>query len=266
MNDEFMDQLYEEPRAEFANRLYDRISHDPSQRFARPLSQYLTFRNSAIAFVFLFFVAACVYVVAQRGWHKVGGFWINVQQTITVDVPAAEISTGTLIQPPESECLTVEEAKETLRFKLKVPTWAPEGFVLDDRICGIDQISDFATVSWAGADEYSGIYIMMSNLRYYDAAAQEYKIGDPSIWSPVAPDSYQEVQVNGKPAILIHGDWDWPWETWKASKGPAEKRELQWVKGAAIQLYWVNEGMMYHLSTNAFIPDEDLLKMAESTQ
>ena len=43
-------------------------------------------------------------------------------------------------------------------------------------------------------------------------------------------------------------------------------RQLRWVKGQALQLYWVDGEVMYHLYTQADLPVEDLIKMAESAQ
>lgn len=263
MNDEYLNQFYEVPRPEYADALYERISQQPEPRFAQSIMKKLTLRNAGLTFAILFFVAACVYAVIERGWRKVGGIWINVQQTYTVEYfPAPEVSEGSTVQSQDYECLTVEEVREILQFKLKVPTWAPEGFVLNDKMCGVDRISDLVYLYWAGPDEYSGIEMIVNNLKWYDVAAQEYEIGDPAIWSPVAPDSYQEVQVHGQSAILIRGDWG---SHWSVDNGAAGKKELQWA-WQALQLYWVDGEVMYHLYSQAFLPVEDLIRMAESTR
>src|SRR5512146_3192736 len=137
MNDEFMHQLYGEPRAGFADALYGRISQQPPSRFASVLSQRLTLRNSAILFALLFLVAACVYAVTERGWHKVGGIWVDVERTYKPEMSSSyETSTEAPVQPQEPKCLTVEEARKVLSFDLHVPTWAPEDFTFDNKVCG----------------------------------------------------------------------------------------------------------------------------------
>jgi hypothetical protein len=258
MNDEFMHRLYEEPRAEFAEAVYQRISQQPPLRFAPIIGQKLTLRNSALMIVLLFVVVACVYAVTEKRWNKVGDIWVEVQRTNKVDLTYEEV------QPiPGPECLSIEKARKILRFELRVPTWAPNGFTLDDRICGIDRISDFAGLYWKGTDEYSGINIMSQNLRIFNISTQEYQIAPATVWGPVAPGSYEEVQVVGRPAVLVHGDWEEPWMT-----GPMMNRkyEFKWDKKRGLQLHWVDGDVMYHLFTHAQVSVADLIKMAESTR
>jgi hypothetical protein len=178
MNDEFLTKLHRTPRPEFAGALYERISMPPRPPFAQALRQRLTLLNSVVMIALLFLVAACVYAVTDRGWRKVGGIWLNVQRTYKFEItPPSEIEWEA--QPQEPECLTVEEAKEVLRFDIRVPTWAPEGFTLFNGICGADSFSDYAFLYWEGTDEYSGIQISLSNLRYFSGASQDYEIAEP---------------------------------------------------------------------------------------
>lgn len=261
MNDEFMHQLYEAPRAKFADALYERISKEPQPRFAQTLVKKLTFRNAAVAFVFLLFVAACVYAVAEKRWNKVGGIWVDVQKTLTIEAGPPEIVSESELGV---ECLTVEEAKEILHFDFQVPTWTPEGFTFDNRICGIGLTSaSDVSLLWQGPDEYSGIHIMLRNLRWFDMASQGYKVGTASTLFPVSPGSYEEVQVNRQPAVLVHGSWEDPWNMQPPPEG---KWELKWDKRRGLQLYWVEGEVLYYLSTLADVPAEDLIRMAESTQ
>lgn len=268
MNDEFMHQLYESPHPEFADALYERISQQSRPRFAQALAQRLTLRNAAIVFAFLFFVAACVYAVTEKRWSKVGGIWVEVQRTLQLDLTTLTPEELAPIPGP-AECLNIEESRKILRFELHVPTWAPDGFTLDDRICGIDRTSDFAGLYWKGKDESSGINIginiMLENLRRFNGSTQKYQIAPATatILGPVAPGSYEEVQVLGQPAVLVHGDWEEPWMT-----GPMMNRkyEFKWDKKRGLQLHWVDGEVMYHLLTHAQVSAEDLVKMAESAR
>ena len=264
MNDEFLNQFYEVPRDEFANALYKRISQDPPTRVDRPLWKYLTFRNSIVVFVLLFFIAACVYVVSEKRWDKIGSIWVELQKTYTVDfrpppdfAPSAETH-----EELELPCWSVEEAREILRFDLRIPAWVPEGFTFDNKICGIDQIAGYASLYWAGADKYSGINLMVNNLRGYNFATQEYEIRE-GIVSSVAPGSYEEVQIHGQPAVLARGNWGDPWMTEEIG---AQEYELKWDKDRGIQLYWVEGEVMYSLSTLVDVSEEDVIWMAESTR
>jgi hypothetical protein len=263
MNDEFMHEFYEAPRPEFGNALYERISKKPPSRFAQIFLSHPTFRYAVIAFVSLFIIAAGIYVAYQSRWNKVGGIWVDVQQTLTLEWGPSDLER---VKQEPAKCLRVEEAREILRFDFQMPTWAPDGFTFDNRICGIDQTSDFAGLYWKGADQYSGISIMLHNLRWFNMASQEYEVGPASTMLPVAPGSYEEVHVHGRPAILVHGDWEYPWMTEDAVPEVPGKRELKWDERRGLQLYWVEGEVLYHLNTWADVSAEDLIKMAESAR
>jgi hypothetical protein len=272
MNDEFMHQLYEAPRAEFAEALYERISQQPS--FPRSMMPKLTFRNAVIAFVLLSFIAACVYVATENRWIKIGSIWVHVARTHKVEfIPRPEVSEEPVLPYSEPECVTVEEGREILRFDIKVPTWAPEGLHLDDRMCGIDRISDFVSLYWAGVDQFSGINLWISNQRGYSAATQKYETWEAAVWQPVAPGSYKEVQVHGQPAVLVQGDWDTSPLSGIVYELPPGREvdenglvETKWDKKRGIQLHWLDRDVMYSLYAGTNVSAEDLIKMAESAQ
>jgi hypothetical protein len=265
MNDEFLTKYHKTPRAAFADELYERISQQPQPRFPEIVAQKLTFRNAVVAFIFMVLVAACVYAVVEKRWDKVGDIWVDVQKTHKVEFfPIPETSEEPDTQPQSYECLTVEEARKILRFDFQVPAWAPEGFAFDDKICGVDRFSDFASLNWEGADKYTGIHIMLSNRRGFNMSTQEYEIWPASTMFPVAPGSYEEVQVHGRPAVLVRGNWESPWMTENTTiEG---EMEVKWDKKRGFQLYWVDGEVLYYLYTLADISPEDLIKMAESAQ
>lgn len=263
MNDEFLLRFRRTPRAEFADALYDRISSQPQPRSGIPMLNRLTFRNVGAMFALMLFVAACVYAVVDRGWRKVGDIWVQVERTHKVELfSPPETSVLPAAQP---ECLTLDEARKIVRFEMHVPTWAPEGFVFDDRICSVDQLSDFVGLSWKGVDEQSSIFIMLQNLRWFDMASQQYRIGQAAIWGPVAPGSYDEVQIHGQPAVLVRGDWDYV----KKDFGQSDHVQVidsEWDSKIALQLHWVDGEVMYHLYTRPDVSPEDLIRMAESAR
>jgi hypothetical protein len=274
MNDEFMHQLYEAPRAEFAEAVYQRIFQQSQPRFTQMIGQKLTFRTSVIAFALLFLVAACVYVVTDRGWRKVGGIWVDVERTQKVDfVPSLAVTEQPQAQPTRPECLPVEEAKKMLHFEVRVPTWAPEGFTSDNKVCPWENVnlSDGASMSWQRGTE-PAIGLMLSNLRWFNMATQKYEVGPPSIWWSVGPGSYKEVQVHGHPAVLVRGDWDLYGivsEVPPGRKLDANRQlDAKWDKKLGLHLYWVDGETMYELSASPRIKIsvEDLIKMAESTR
>ena len=269
MNDEFLLRYRRTPRPEFADALYQRISSQPQPRLAIPVLNRLTFRNVGAMLALMLFVAACVYAVADRGWRKVGDIWVQVEKTHKVlYVPLTEAFEGSEIFPPVYECLTVEEARNILRFDMRVPSWVPAGFILRDEICGVDQISDSAFLYWEGTDKFNGISLVLANLRWYDPTMLVYQVGPASVWGPVAPGSYEEVQVNGKPAVLVRGNWDL---NDVVSEIPAGRKldadgnlDAKWDKKLGLQFHWVDGEVMNHQYTRANVSTKALLRIAES--
>jgi hypothetical protein len=84
---------------------------------------------------------------------------------------------------------------------------------------------------------------------------------------PVSPGSYEVVQVHGQPAVLVRGDWNWEMAPWaNGEMSSVEEYEYKWDKKRALQLYWVDGEVFYHLYTRADISPEDLIRMAESAK
>ena len=262
MNDKFLAKFQKTPRAEFADALYERISQRPQTRFPRTRAIKLTFRNAAVAFTFMLLIAACVYyAVTEKRWNQVGGIWVEVRRTIKVDNPSLSGEPTVMEEEDLFECFSLDEARQILRFRFKIPAWAPDGFTFSDEICGfvdLHYLSRSAFLNWEEAERNTGMKLDFRNLYDQEPA---------SLLIPVAPGSYEEVQVHGQPAVLIRGDWNWeeaPWANGQMSS--VEEYEYKWDKKRALQLYWVDGEVMYHLYTRANVSPEDLIKMAESAQ
>ena len=268
MNDEFLTKFHKTPRAEFADALYERISQGPQPRFSGTITTKLTFRNAAVAFLFMLLIAACVYVVVEKRWVKVSGIYVGVQSTIEVDNPS--LSGEPLVMEFQPECFRIDEAREILRFRFKIPAWEPDGFTFSDEICShedLSPISDSAFLTWEGADKNTPLILDLRNLKQFNYATQKYEVAPPSIiGAPVPPGNYEEVQVHGQPAVLVRGDWNWEEAPWATGETSVEEYEYKWDKQRALQLYWVDGEVMYNLYTRANVSPEDLIKMAESAQ
>ena len=152
-------------------------------------------------------------------------------------------------------------------------TWAPEELHLDDRMCGIDLITNYASLYWAGADQFSGINLWISNQRGFSGATLKYEIFEATIWDPVAPGSYKEVQVHGQPAVLVQGYGDTSPMSGIVYELPPGREvdenglvETKWDKKRGVQLHWLDGEVMYSLYGGTNISPEDLIKMAESAR
>lgn len=265
MNDEFMYRLQKAPRAGFADALYERISRKPESRLAGKL----TFRSVVMGFALMLFVAACAYVVAERGPRKVAGMWVYVEKKQLVTHRRIPVTRdGMETQPQDMGCVPVEEARETLRFDLRVPTWAPDGFTFDGLVCGVDWMGQWASLywrDWINEEEWRTIQLTISSLGSYNWHTQKHEFS-PGIVGPVAPGSYKEVDVNGQPAVLVRGDWDVSRRDFETTDQTIEI-ESNWDSKLAIQLHWVVDGeVQYQLYTFGNISPEDLIRMAESAR
>lgn len=262
MNDEFLTQFFEAPRAEFADALYERISQQPQSRFPGTRAIKLTFRNAAVAFMFMLLVAACVYaVVEEKRWNKVGVIYVDVQREYKVHIP----SPSDMVEEEDLfECFSIDEAREILQFSFKVPAWAPDGFTFSDEICVPKDTPYYAFLNWEGADKNTPMGLGLVNLKLMQFGRADTRF----IGMPVVPGSYEEVQVHGQPAVLVRGDWESPpWATGEMSEmSVGEEYEFKWDKKRALQLYWVDEEVMYRLYTRANVSPKDLIKVAESAR
>jgi hypothetical protein len=262
MNDEFLTQLRETPRAEFADALYKRISQQPQPRFSWKMLNKLTLRNAGAMFVFMLLVAACVYAVVEKRWNQVGEIWVDVQsnpkQPLVIQSglwkgPAGDMEVGTLA-----------EAKSFLKFAFGFPTWAPNGFILDKKMNISPWSEKSLSAFWESQDGGRDIGIFL-RYRWFLVAGTNQPIQQSISTGPVAPGSFEEVQIQGRPAVLVQGDWEgWPMLT---MEGERTEMELNWDEQNGLSLYWTDGDVAYLLWTyNPAVSADDLIKMAESAR
>jgi len=259
MNDEFLNQFLEAPRPEFSDALYERISRQSQQGFSQLLGQRLTLRNAAIAFMLMLLVAACVYVVVEKRWNKVGDIWVDVW---TDDVQRAEPEQAPGIQanpwkghaPDDMEVANLMEAKSALDFEFGFPTWAPEGFVLADPMYISPWSEKTLSAYWKSQDGGNPIGVSL-NYRWFLVPGTNMSQLESVSTEPVAPGSFEKIQVWGNPAVLVRGDFDW------------RRQPLEWNEQNGLSLYWTDGNVAYLLWTNnPAVSAEDLIRMAESAR
>jgi hypothetical protein len=264
MNDEFLTKYHKTPRAAFADALYERISQQPQPRFQQTIVIKLTFRNAAVAFLFMLLIAACVYAVVEKRWNKVGDIWVDVwtddvqsQQSLAIQ---ASLWKGH--DPGDMEVPNLTEAKSALDFEFGFPTWAPEGFVLADQIYISPSSEKTLSAYWKSQDGDNPIGISL-DYRWFLVPGTNMSQFESVSTQPVAPGSFKEVRIWGSPAVLVRGDFDWRMQ-------PVEETaetELEWNEQNGLSLYWTDSEVAYLLWTyNPAVSPEDLIKMAESAQ
>jgi len=146
----------------------------------------------------------------------------------------------TILQP---ETLSLADAQAQLGDRLRVPSWAPDGFVLQDRVQVhdlVDRQSTFIELEWRRTD---GLRLWLRS---------EWPPQDSALLHVVGTDSAEEVSVYGERAVVIRGVWN------------ADKKE--WTPSQLMQLYWESEGVVYQLETvqQDAVTVAELVRMAES--
>ncbi len=250
MKDDFLAQFREQPRRDFANTLYGRISQPKPSRLAGKL----TFRNAVLALIVLVLIVACVRAVTAPRWVKIGDIWVDVQRHYENEFfVIGNVGYLPYSHQVEQQAYTLSDVEETV--DAKVPAWAPDDFKFD-RVVWLDDRS--ASLIWKNQKDDS-IRLVIGSRKWLEVGLYE-RIASGATW-PVAPGNFKEIQVNGRPAVLVRGDWARP------ASGLVEADErLEWDKKAAIQLYWVEGEWLYHLFASPSIAAEDLTRMAESAK
>jgi hypothetical protein len=260
MNDDFLNQFRQSPRPAFANELYERISQ-PQPGMADGMAEKLTLRNALMALAALVLVVACVRAATAPRWVEVGIIWVEVKPyTLITEYPRFEPVNPAQYTLPE---YTLADVTETFGGAVKIPTWLPEGYECDAvSLLGNWETEKWAFIGWRGTSVSGYIQLIANSTRWWNT--QKYVVGPTYTYQPVAPGSYREVQVNGQPAVLVRGDWDWV--HWSEADFLQQDLPIKvsWDKKASIQLYWLDGEWLYRLIASPDISSKDLIRIAES--
>jgi len=163
--------------------------------------------------------------IEQEGWRATI-FFRHLPEDLTI-LPTQEVS--------------LAEAEATLGFTFTVPTWAPEGFILQDEVSYWlpTEVTSYTTamLTWEHPD------LGPIQLGVLQGEGDEYML--------VGQHSVEEVQVRGRPAAVVRGGWDY--ET-------GEYQDNGWLK-----LTWEEHGVVYSLAgSEPAVSVDDLVRMAES--
>ncbi len=272
--DEFLYKNRPPVREEFANRLYQHISNTTKEgknkMTLRTFSWVWRFATVMVLLVAMLFALSTGVRASVLEWIKmVAGF--NVEERAESPLKGLDeepiLSAGNTPVPtlnstaqmiPEAISPTIypvttaplTQMMQHPPFEFGWPQYIPEGYVLSDN-AGEAQSENWVLISWGNRD---GAEIEMLAEKSYSG----YNI-------PAGIDSTQEVQVNGKPALLIFGFWG---------------ENHTWNPKLSVALHWQNDDIHYTLTfwsrskTNGVIQPientetvaDELVKMAESIQ
>lgn len=250
MNEDFIYKALPQVRKEFAQSLYARISADMPATSGRKL--YLRFRGLrrsqvAAAILAVFLLVAWSQIRLLIRYIPIGDLWLvefaRTTQIAPSDQPAI-VFVPTSLPTPFIYDGTTMPTPEVGGFQLYFPSWIPEGF------------SAIEVLPW-GSTPYEQTIVIWSN------DAQEkirlFMVPRAGGMHPYAPPgTFEEVQVNGKPSILIHGRL-----TLTTSQNPQAQRK--WDEALGLQLHWIIGKYVYALETfGPYVSEQELIRMAES--
>lgn len=142
------------------------------------------------------------------------------------------------------QVMSLAEAQATLPFTFQVPTWAPEGYVLDDDNVAVAHPFPEVTsvrMKWENAATGSAIrlWIVYATVENWEMRSQ------------VGSDAVEKVNVSGQEAALVQGGWDY--ET-----GQYTTEGLQTLEWKVGQVYYALSGLQSRVTV------DELVSMAES--
>jgi hypothetical protein len=139
------------------------------------------------------------------------------------------------------QTLGLEAARAILPFTFGLPTWMPEGYVMEPMVRIVHFNEGFTPVSISfkkpiaeGRDD-----------------AIELVVGQNTPSWVIGPESAEIVSIHGQEAALIQGSWNSQTRRWEVELG-------------GLTLSWAREEVLYQLSTAANVHKDDLIRIAES--
>jgi hypothetical protein len=273
-DDEFLYKNHPPVREEFANRLYYDISNNKKESkndmTMRTFSWIWRFAAVIILLAVMLFTLSTGVRASVLEWIKtVAGFNVEEQS----ESPLRELDDDAITSRDKTPMPTLESTPQvTLEaltptiypvktaplpqilqnppFEFGIPQYIPEGYALSDE-AGEAQSKNWVMISWGNQD---GAEIEMLVEKSYSG----YNI-------PAGIESTREVQVNGKPALMILGFWG---------------ENHTWNPNLSAALHWQIDDIHYTLTfwsrskTNGSIQPvenieavaDELVKIAESVQ
>jgi hypothetical protein len=171
----------------------------------------------------------------------------SLQETIgdiclTITDRSPDTSDATIVEP---ELMSLEAARKAVPFDFGIPSQVPDGWIMDKQV-SVNDLGGGPIVEmvWNNSDDTgTGIF--------FSARSAPQDDGSPVSWL-VGPNSFQEIRIGGRPAVIVRGGWDHDSQEWAGPK--------------VITLIWTVDEVEYTLSTSDSEGSEArLMAMAEST-
>jgi hypothetical protein len=241
MNDQFLKDYHQPPRRAFADTLHrhlNTLEKKPVLTLTRNRLRPFTFAILALmaALSLALLVSPSARALTKDFLQSVGGMLF----TETGNYPGRPESEVTTVP---SDTMSLAAAREILPFGIALPEWLPEGYTLTDEI-RVTRFTEpgtvFAEIAFKNDEAGSGFGL---NIQYRE---------DSQAWQQIIGlDSIEEVQINGQPAALVRGIWNYDTK--------------QWDNPEHISLFWQHHDVTYELSTiETALSVDQLIRIAES--
>lgn len=246
MNDDFIYKALPKVNQDFAESLYARISVS-RQSSAQPRMSFLKrfHRRLQVALIILG-VLILVAWSQMRLWIRyvpIGDFWLIEFSLTQPGFDAQTVESIPTVGHPPTEIIAGEIIMILPGPDYMVTDWIPEGFS-PTQVPGPGYSYEDSIGMW---NNDSG-----ETIRLFVVP----KTGGARPYAP--PGMYEEVDINGQPAILIFGRL-----APNSSENPQAPR--QWDETLGLQLSWSMGESIYTLETlGPYVSADDLIRMAES--
>lgn len=243
MNDDFIYESLPKVSKDFAQSLYTKISVD-----RRPQSRiHSRIRNSrqiqiALIILGLLLLVAWSQVRLWVRYVPIGDLWLVELSHPTQSTANQQLVVVPVPTPQQYPTLVIDgEVHHLWTVGYLSPDWVPDGF-------GAIKITE-------EMNSYREVIGMWGNSA--QETIQLFGVPQAGGANPYAPEGmYEEVRVNGEPAILIHGRL--------ALKKPGENSR-KWDETLGLQLSWAMGEAVYTLETfGPYLSEQGLIRMAES--
>lgn len=237
MNDDFLIRFRKPPRREFAAALYQRINAPMNTQRNFRLRRFTFAAALGVALIAALLVSPAARAAFNGLIRQIGGItYLEPEQ----DPDQRPLREDEVTLVPE-ERLSLEQARTRVAFDIQLPTWTPEGYSMSPTV----RVSYFPHETLG-----TNPFVYITWIKSTNGGGQiELAVSQPVNWV-IDLDHLQEVQINGQPAGLTGGSWNYDTGAWDTTHND-------------LTLTWMHHDVMYLLRSSGTLV-EDLIRMAES--
>lgn len=255
MNDQFLYGLLPEPNQAFAEKFYAHLQAPPSprQRLEVFLHTRLGIVTSLLALVLVAFAAYQIISPNFQYEANIGGidiyemdyrivmkpYWASSPPSGDTPDPFAE--PGEPAVPPD--LISVYSAMGELPYTIQLPTYLPKGIQLYERTYNNPSFwEDFFFLNWSDDGQERRFVLFVHQVG--EMTSEEIRL---------APGKWEQIDLNGTPAILVRGDFEPPFDSYEEYMAFQDAEQpftyAYWNDDLGLRILWITDGVFYELSS-----------------